>query len=135
MRDRAWFVRLYGEIILSFSEGIIDRTGAQTMLYLTCTTIFSVDLAQYGLSRAKDWVPGNCGTIPNIDYVILKLEQHDKALIVPSCSQRKPVQAVNHSNDTSGGSVEVNVTHKPRPSALYLFECVDVLFCMRVLRD
>ena len=27
------FVRLYGEIIPEPSEGIIDRTGAQTMLY------------------------------------------------------------------------------------------------------
>ena len=56
MRDRAWFVRLYREII-------IDRTGAQTMLYLTCTTITSVDFAHYGLSRAKDWVSVDCGTI------------------------------------------------------------------------
>ena len=41
----------------SFSEGIIDRTGAQTMLYLTCTMMIShVDLANYGISRAKDWV-------------------------------------------------------------------------------
>ena len=46
----------------SFSEGIIDRTGAQTMLYLTCTTITSVDLAHYGVSRGKDWVSVDCGT-------------------------------------------------------------------------
>ena len=39
---------------LARSSGIIDRTGAQTMLYLTCTTITSVDLAHYGVSRAKD---------------------------------------------------------------------------------
>ena len=39
----------------------IDRTGAQTMLYLTCTTINSVDLAHYGVSRAKDWVSVDCG--------------------------------------------------------------------------
>ena len=26
------------------------------MLCLTCTTITSVDLAHYGVSRAKDWV-------------------------------------------------------------------------------
>ena len=51
-------MRLYGEI----SSGIIDRTGAQTMLYLTCTTITSVDLAHYGVSRAKDWVSVDCGT-------------------------------------------------------------------------
>ena len=38
----------------SFGEGIIDRTGVQTMLYPTCTTITSVDLAHYGVSCAKD---------------------------------------------------------------------------------
>ena len=32
------------------------------MLYLTCTTITSVDLARYGVSRAKDWVSVDCGT-------------------------------------------------------------------------
>ena len=32
------------------------------MLYLTCTTIISVDLARYGVSRAKDWVSVDCGT-------------------------------------------------------------------------
>ena len=62
VRDRTWFVRLYGEIIPSFSEGIIDRTGAQTMLYLTCTTITSVSLAHYGVALAKDWVSVECGT-------------------------------------------------------------------------
>ena len=38
----------------SFSEGIIDRTGAQTMLYFTCTMVSSVDFAPYGVSHAKD---------------------------------------------------------------------------------
>ena len=33
------------------------------MLYLTCTTITRVDLAHYGVSRAKDWVSVDCGTI------------------------------------------------------------------------
>ena len=32
------------------------------MLYLTCTTITSVDLTHYGVSRAKDWVSVDCGT-------------------------------------------------------------------------
>ena len=32
------------------------------MLYLTCTTIISVDLAHYGVSRAKVWVSVDCGT-------------------------------------------------------------------------
>ena len=31
------------------------------MLCLTCTTITSVDLAHYGVSRAKDWVSVDCG--------------------------------------------------------------------------
>ena len=64
-------MRLYCEIIPSFSEGIIDRTGAQMMLYLTCTIISCVDLAHYEVSRAKDrirvsvdcgktWCQGGC---------------------------------------------------------------------------
>ena len=32
------------------------------MLYLTCTTITSVDLTHYGVSHAKDWVSVDCGT-------------------------------------------------------------------------
>ena len=36
------------------------------MLYLTCTTITSLDLAHYEVSRAKDWVSVDCGT--NIFY-------------------------------------------------------------------
>ena len=32
------------------------------MLYLTCTTITSVDLAHYGVSRVKNWVSRHCGT-------------------------------------------------------------------------
>ena len=55
-------MRLYDEIIPSFSEGIIDRTGAYTMLNLTSTTITSVDLAHYGVSCARDWVSVDCGT-------------------------------------------------------------------------
>ena len=86
MRDRAWFVRLYGEIILELklgayrpyrrtnhalfhlyhniqyrpcilrakARGLSLRTGAQTMLYLTCTMISNVELAYYEVSRAKD---------------------------------------------------------------------------------
>ena len=50
VRDQAWFVHLYGEIILELERGVIDRTGAQIMLYLTCTMICSVDLAHYGVS-------------------------------------------------------------------------------------
>ena len=32
------------------------------MLYLTCTTITSVDLAHYRISHSKDWVSVDCGT-------------------------------------------------------------------------
>ena len=48
--------------VRSLSLGIIDRTGAQTMLYLTCTTIPSVVLAHYRVSRAEDLISGDCGT-------------------------------------------------------------------------
>ena len=57
-------MRLYGEI---------DRTGAQTMLYLTCTTITSVDLAHYGVSRAKYWVSVDCGTSYISRPIMLKI--------------------------------------------------------------
>ena len=50
MRDKAWFVRLYGEII-------IDGTGTQTMLYFTCTMIY-----HYGVFHAEDGVSVDCGT-------------------------------------------------------------------------
>ena len=33
------------------------------MLYVTCIMISSVDLAHYGVSRAKDWVSVNCGIV------------------------------------------------------------------------
>ena len=42
------------------------------MLYLTCTTITSIDLAHYGVSRAKDWVSVKCGTMQNRGTCCLK---------------------------------------------------------------
>ena len=47
------------------------------MLYLTCTTITSVGLAHYGVSRAKDWVSVDCGTISHIadDIALQKLQK------------------------------------------------------------
>ena len=51
---------------LALARGLSLRTGAQTMLYLTCTTITSVDLAHNGVSRAKDWVSVDCGTISSL---------------------------------------------------------------------
>ena len=48
---------------LAKAWGLSLRTGAQTMLYLTCTTITSVDLAHCGVFCAKDWVSVYCGTM------------------------------------------------------------------------
>ena len=74
---------------------IIDRTDAQTMLYLTCITITSVDLAHYGISRAKDCVSVDCGTncvlcadvlssvFITCDFCILTFEFH--VLSFPFC--------------------------------------------------
>ena len=47
------------------------------MLYLTCTTITSVDLAHYRISRAKDWVSVDCGTKV---YTSIKLSVNKLAL-------------------------------------------------------
>ena len=44
------------------------------MLYLTCTTITSVDLAHYGVSRAKDWVSVDCCTRPMIQTLFILSE-------------------------------------------------------------
>ena len=50
---------------LAKAQGLSLHTGAQTMLYLTCTIISSVDLAHYGVSHTKDWVSVKCGTRQN----------------------------------------------------------------------
>ena len=44
---------LYGEIIPSCSEGIIDCTGGQTMFFLTCAMISSVDFAHCRVFHAE----------------------------------------------------------------------------------
>ena len=51
--DRAWFIRLYGEITPSFREWIIDSTGVKIMLYLVYTTISRVDHARYEVPYAQ----------------------------------------------------------------------------------
>ena len=53
VRDKACFCA-FTEITRCFSECTIDRTGRQTMLHLTCTMISCIDIARYGVSRAKD---------------------------------------------------------------------------------
>ena len=55
-------------------SGIIDHTSAQTMFYLTCTTITCVDLAHYGVSHPKDWVSVDVLFPVKIGY-IMYLEQ------------------------------------------------------------
>ena len=52
--------------------GIIDLTGAQTMLCLTCNTITSVDLEYYRVSRAKGWVSVGCGTSKILNLFALR---------------------------------------------------------------
>ena len=44
------------------------------MLYLTCTTITSIDLAHYGVSRAQDWVSVKCGIISYGDLVTMIID-------------------------------------------------------------
>ena len=56
------FVRLNGEIISELYRGDY-RPYRRTNHALTCITITSVDLAHYGVSRAKVWVSVDCGTI------------------------------------------------------------------------
>ena len=54
VEDTAWLSACTERQSTSFSEWIIDRTSGQTMLYLTCSMIPSVDLARYGVSPDKD---------------------------------------------------------------------------------
>ena len=46
----------------ALASGLSTVQAHKPMLYLTCTIISKVDLAHYGVSRAKDWVSINCGT-------------------------------------------------------------------------
>ena len=39
----------------ALARGLSTVQAKQTVLYLTCTKIFSVDLAHYGVSGTKDW--------------------------------------------------------------------------------
>ena len=69
------------------------------MLYLTCTTITSIDLAHYELSRAKDWVSVKCGTsfidVDRCSYSIIfnhaKMGSGEKNRIIAQCSLRYPL--------------------------------------------
>ena len=80
VRDRAWVCAPL--LSPSFSKGIIDRTGALTMLCLTCTRLSSVDLAHYGVSRAKDWVFVYCGTtVTRGLFTSISDHKHDRKLI------------------------------------------------------
>ena len=58
------------------------------MLYLTCTMISSVELANYGVSYAKDWVSVNCGTIP---YNLTVMKPGHVAQLVASLTQEPEV--------------------------------------------
>ena len=61
------------------------------MLYLTCTIITSIDLAHYGVSRAKDWVSVKCGTKRRNDSGLAEseLEQSDELKVnLRMCSSK-----------------------------------------------
>ena len=58
------------------------------MLYLTCTTITSIDLAHYGVSRAKDWVSVKCGT-SNLYMSTKEKKKHVVFTAAPPKSTRK----------------------------------------------
>ena len=48
------------------------------MLYLSCTMISSVDLAHFGVSRAKDWVSVDCDTSKFLGHsVVLNETDHE----------------------------------------------------------
>ena len=64
-------MRLYGEIIPELYRGDYRPTGAQTMLFLTCTIISSVDLAHYRVFHAKDRVSVDCDKSHNICFINL----------------------------------------------------------------
>ena len=54
MRDRAWFIRMYGEITSELSRMDYRPYSGQTMLYLICTTISRVDHARYEVPYAQE---------------------------------------------------------------------------------
>ena len=87
-------MRLYGEII--------ERTGAQTMLYLTCTTITSVDLAHYGVSRAKNWVSVDCGTR---DFKLFNYQKADDKIFVCKFKKKWSKQYHIENSKTRGQTV------------------------------
>ena len=70
VRDRAWFVRLYGEIKRGdyrpyrLTNHALYRLTNHALSHLYHKN--SVDLAYDGVSRAKDWVSVDCGIIFNV---------------------------------------------------------------------
>ena len=52
-------------------SGIISPYRRTNHLYLTCTMVSSVDLAHYGVSRAKDWVSVDSGTFLQYFFVVV----------------------------------------------------------------
>ena len=85
----------------TFSEGIIDRTGAQTMLYLTCTTISSVDLAQYRVLLLKF---GYMWNVVQNDFIIFLSNLHRNILL----KKRPDRWSVNMALDEAGLKIYYN---------------------------
>ena len=72
------------------------------MPYLTCTMISSVDLAQYGISHAKDWISVDCGTRWSV-----------KSLNIGTERSELPVQT------QTGPEIAVWATRSPLPGYLF----------------
>ena len=71
MRDRAWFIRLYGEIIHELKSADYRPYRRTNHALSHSYMILSVDLAHYGTSCAKDL--GIRGLDCTIKFVVLSL--------------------------------------------------------------
>ena len=85
------------------------------MLYLTCTTITSVDFAHYGVSRAKDWVSVDCGTNSVRAYLYCQpVDKYSQLLICQT-----PISHTGHPHITKGYTLD---------NCLFLFSFQLMLF-------
>ena len=89
------------------------------MLYLTCTMISCVDLAYHGVSRAKDWVSVECGTIIFIYfYLNLYTKQNAKWTAIQMI-----VLLDDHSQARLFSAENVKFIH----SFLFFFSCSSLI--------
>ena len=63
----------YGEIIPELKRGDYRPYRRTNHALSHCTTITIVDFAHYGVSRAKDWVLVDCGTMSCYSDVFIRV--------------------------------------------------------------